>query len=146
VAADPAAIVDLGLRAADVCVALGAHAQAAALYDRVLDHAGLLPPAERRRALQAQARTCFALERTGAAVQRGEEALTALRTDASHDDLAIGEWESWLGSVYWAAGSATDAQTTVERSAERLEPLGDTPELARALGRLAGQQLVSGHF
>jgi DNA-binding CsgD family transcriptional regulator/tetratricopeptide (TPR) repeat protein len=145
-AADPVAIVDLGLRAADACVALRAHTQAAALYDRVLDHAALLPVAERLRALQAQARTCYALERTRDAVQRGEEALAVLRADAGDDELAIGDWESWLSGVYWAAGNATTAQAIVEQAVARLEPLGDTPALARVLARLAGQQLVSGYF
>src|SRR5262249_29246466 len=114
------------------------------LYDRVLDHAALLPPTDRLCTLQAQARTCYALERTADAVRRGEEALAALRAGA--DDLAIGDWESWLGRVAWAAGNAAAAHATVGRSVARLEPLGDTPALARALGRLAGQRLVSGHF
>ena len=147
-AADPPAIVDLGLRAADACSALGANTQAAVLYDRVLDHAGLLTAAERVRTLQAQARTCYALERIGDAVRRGEEALAVLAAAAAgnNDELAIGDWEAWLGPVYWAAGNPAAAQAVVERSVERLEPLGDTPALARAVVRLAGHQLVTGSF
>ena len=42
-AQDRPAVVDLATRAADQCVALGAHTQAAALYGRALDYADDIP-------------------------------------------------------------------------------------------------------
>lgn len=142
-AGDRAAILHLATRAADQCVALGAFRQAATLYGRALEHADGMPVADRRRLLEARARTCERVERLGEAIAAGEE-LLALFAGAS-DERARGEWECWLGGVYRCAGRAEEAWRALGGAVTRLEPLGESPELARALAMLAQHQMVSGH-
>jgi ATP/maltotriose-dependent transcriptional regulator MalT len=143
-AGDREAILDLAWRAADDCVNLGAHSQAAALYGQALEHAEGLAPEERRRLLEARARTCMRVERVDDAIVAGEEALALIA--AADDDDALGEWECWLSVAHRAAGRAAESRRYVQRAIDRLEPLGDSPGLARALSGVACLQLVSGEF
>lgn len=141
-AGDAAAIVELAARAADHCVSLGAHTQAAVLYGRALEHQDRLEPEKRRRLLEARARTCMQVERIEEAVVAGEEALAAIAATA--DEAALGGWECWLSSVYRAASRPADAEAALERGVRRLEPLGDSPALAQGLAQLAGHHMVHG--
>ncbi len=137
-------IVDLAVRAGDACVAVGAHQQAAALYGGALAHEDALAPAERIRTLQAYARASMHLDRTADAVAAGDRA-RALLAEAG-DDAALGEWESELGQIYWAADRGEDATVLATAAVARLEPFGPTAALARASAQLAAQLMVSGRF
>jgi DNA-binding CsgD family transcriptional regulator len=141
---EPAAIVELARRAGEQCAALGAHTQALALYERVLEHAALLDAHERIRSLQAHARSALALERNAEGIRTAEAAQRLL--EEGGDPTGLGEWTSWMSTLYWSAGRPDDAFANAVRAVEQLEPLGPSPQLARATGRLAGQQLVTGHF
>jgi ATP/maltotriose-dependent transcriptional regulator MalT len=143
-AGDREAILDLAVRAADACVALGAHQQAAALYGTALAHADGLASGALLHLLRAYARTCFDIEHVAEAVAAGERVHALLA--ASGDDARLGEWETWLGWAYRGAGRADEAAAAAAAAVARLEPLGDSPALADALAGLAGQQMVAGSW
>lgn len=138
------AIVDLAVRAADECVTVGAHEQAATLYRGALDHEDGFAPEELQRTLQAYAQACRHLDRTTDAVVAGDRALALLL--ATGDDAAIGAWEAELSSVYWSADRGEEATAIALSAVGRLEPLGPSAALARARSQLAGQWMVSGRF
>ena len=141
---DRDAIVDLAVRAGDACVAVGAHQQAAALYGGALAHEDALAPAERIRTLQAYAETCMHLDRTADAVAVGDRA-RALLVERG-DELALGEWESWLSAIYWSADRGDEARAIATAAVDRLEPLGPSRALARALAEVASTHMVMGFF
>jgi ATP/maltotriose-dependent transcriptional regulator MalT len=141
---DRDAIVDLAIRAGDACVAVGAHQQAAALYGGALAHEDALEPAERLRTLQAYAQTCMHLDRTTDAVTAGDRA-RALLVRAG-DPARLAEWETWLGGIYWSADRGDEALVIAAAAVEKLEALGPSPALAKALAELASQHMVMGFF
>jgi ATP/maltotriose-dependent transcriptional regulator MalT len=141
---DRDAIVDLATRAGDACVALGAHRQAAMLYQRVLEHVDVLDVADRLRITQAYATTCLNVEHIDDAIVAGDHA-RALLVERG-DEIELGDWESWLSTAYWAASRVDDALSLVTTAVERLEPHGPSPALARAVVQLAAQLMLSGCF
>jgi len=141
---DGAAIIELATQAADHCIALGAHTQAATLYGWALQHADRVSEDERVRLLEARARTCERVEMIAEAVVAGE-ALLALRRDRG-DDAPLGDWEVWMGCLLRAVGRVDDAWTLLHQATARLERLGDSEPLTRALGRLGGHHMVSGEY
>jgi DNA-binding CsgD family transcriptional regulator/tetratricopeptide (TPR) repeat protein len=141
---DRDAIIDLATCAGDACVALGAHRQAAILYQRALEHEDGFGAAERLRITQAYATTCLNIEHIDQALIAGDRARDLL-VDGG-DQTEIGDWESWLSNVYWAAGRVDEALSLVTTAVERLEPHGPSPALARALVQLAAQHMLSGRF
>ena len=143
-AGDRDAITELATRAADECVLLGAQRQAATLYGRVVEHVDAVPPDDRLRILQAYARACMHIEHIDEAVTAGDQAHTLLVELG--DETALGEWETWLGHAYWNAARVDDGWTLVTSAIERLEPLGASPALARALAQAAGHYMVGGRF
>jgi DNA-binding CsgD family transcriptional regulator len=62
---------------------------------------------------------------------------------ASADERALGTWECWLGGIYRCAGRSDEAWRMLRGSVKRLEPLGESPDLARALGLLSQHQMVA---
>jgi ATP/maltotriose-dependent transcriptional regulator MalT len=143
-AGDQEAIVELAWQAADQCVALGAWRQAATLYGQALEHTAALPEDDQRRLLEARATTCLRVELVDEAVSAGEAARALII--ATGDRAAIGEWESWMSGALRAVGRMPEAWAAAERAVALLEPLGESPALARALANLSGHQLVSGRF
>lgn len=143
-AGDRDAIVELAWRAADQCVVLGAWRQAATLYGQALEHAGAIPDDDRRRLLEARAKTCLRVEMVDDALVAGEAAQAMIA--ATGDAAAIAEWERWMSTALRAVGRMADAGAAAERCVAILAPLGDSPALARALTNLSGHQLVSGRF
>lgn len=141
---DRDAIVDLAVRAADACVAVGAHVQAAAFYRGGLEHETLLAPGERLRAVQAYAETCMHLDRTADAVEAGDRARDLLIE--AGDVVALAEWETWLSGIYWSADRSSEGAVIATTAVERLEPLGPSPALARAVAELSSHLMVSGRF
>lgn len=143
-AGDEEAIVALAWQAADQCVALGAWRQAAILYGEALEHTGEMAAEDRRRLLEARATTCLRVELLAEAVAAGEE-LHAMLLELG-DEAAIGEWETWLSIAFRGVGRSRDAAAFTERAVARMEPLGDSPELAAALSAMTGHLLVSGKY
>lgn len=141
---DRDAIIALATRAGDACVALGAHQQAAMLYQGALKHEHALDATERLRITQAYATTCLDIERIDDAIVAGDRARGLLVEGG--DETALGDWESWLSEVYWAAGRVDEALSLILNAVERFEPHGASPALARAVGQLAAQRMLSGRF
>jgi tetratricopeptide (TPR) repeat protein len=140
-AGDGGRIVDLAARAARHCVDLASFREAATLYGSALAHADEADSALRLPLLEGQAFTCERVERLDDAIVAGEELLERLA--ATSDERALASWECWLGGVYRVAGRGGDAWRLLEDAVERLEPLGESVELARALGMLGQHQMVS---
>lgn len=143
-AGDHNAVVELARRAAEHCVALGAWRQAALLYGQALEHASDLPDDERRVLLETRATTCLRVELVHEALAAGEE-LVAMLAEAG-DEVTLAEWESWLCVALRAVGRNPEACEAAERAVARLDPLGPSPALAKALTNLSGLQLVNGWF
>jgi DNA-binding CsgD family transcriptional regulator/tetratricopeptide (TPR) repeat protein len=141
-AGDPATIADLAARAGDHCVALGARREAAALYERALEHGSAMDGATRRRVLEGRAVTCKLVEQPDAAIAACEE-LVAMLADGS-DERALGAWETELFMLYRNEGRIDDAAPLLASAVRRLEWFGDTPELGRAIAQSACDAMVSG--
>lgn len=140
-AGDSRRIVDLAGRAGDHCVALGAFREAANLYGSALAHTDEAEPSTRMHLLEGCAITCERIERFEQAIAAGEELVERLAASADH--RAQAGWECWLGGVYRVAGRATDAWRMLQHAVNRLEPMGESVELARALALLGQHQMVS---
>ncbi len=140
-AGDSARIVDLAARAARESVALGAFREAANLYGSALAHTDPADVPARLPLLEGRARTCERVERFDEAIAAGEELIQHLA--AASDERALAGWECWLGGVYRVAGRGGDAWALLRGAVDRLEPLGESVELARALGMLGQHQMVS---
>ncbi len=136
-AGDSTRIVDLAGRAAQHCVALGAYREAARLFGSALEHVDTMSP-ERLRLLEGRARICERVEQFDAAIEAGEEVVALYA-----DERSKGKWEAWLGGVCRCAGRSADAWTLLTRSVDRLDALGESIDLARALGLLSQHQMVS---
>lgn len=143
-AGDAEAIPVLAAAAADRCIALGAHVQAATLYGCALDHPTSLDPSERRRLLEARARTCERVELIQDAVLAAEE-LRGLLGDVG-DELELGATEAWMGCLLQGAGRFDDGWSMLGSAIARLEALPPSPAFARALGGLAANHMVIGEF
>ena len=143
-AGDRVAIPALAAAAADRCVALGAHSEAATLYGCALEHRDRLGPAELRRLLDARAHECERVEQPDDALAAALELRDLLTEPGDAPQLA--EVESWLGCLLLSAGRVEEGWSVLRRALERLEPLGPSEALARTLGRLAGNQMVTGSW
>ena len=139
-ASDSARVVALAAKAAERCVALGAFREAAALYGSALEHSERGDPA-RLPLLEGRARTCERVEQLREAIVAGEELVEVLARGT--DERLLAGWESWLGGVYRVAGRGDDAWQLLRDAVARLEPLGDSVELARALALLGQHEMVS---
>ncbi len=136
-AGDAERIVDLSGRAAKRCVDLGAYREAARLFGSALSHIPANSP-DRTQLLEGRAFTCERTEQFDGAIAAGEELVAG-----STDEQIKGRWEAWLGGVCRCAGRREDAWALLASSVARLEPLGESVDLARALGLLAQHQMVS---
>jgi ATP/maltotriose-dependent transcriptional regulator MalT len=87
---------------------------------------------------------CLHVENIDGAIHSAEAEL-ALLTEQG-DAAAIAACEIELSYAYYNATRVDDAAETIARAVARLEPLGPSAALVRALGRLAGQCLVTGRF
>lgn len=143
-AGDRQAIADLAARAADHCVSLGAWREAALLYGEALEHADDIAAEEHRRLLRARATICLRVELVDEAAAAAEELCGLLAADG--DAIALSEWERVLASAYRYAGRANESSAMAEAAVARMEPQGDSPELAAALSCLAAHQLWSGQY
>lgn len=140
-AGDNRRIVDLAARAARHCVALGAFREAATLYGSALAHADEADASSCLQLLEGRALTCERVERLDEAIAAGEALIAHLA--ATPDARAQASWECWLGGVYRVAGRGGEAWRLLRDGVERLEPMGESVELARALGLLGQHQMVS---
>ena len=100
---------------------------------RLAERTGV-PDAERAEIARALTRASFG-------TRPNEETDWACRTalasfEAAGDELGAGWAQSWLVLILFQQGREDEALATGQRAVERLEPFGETPELAGALRQL----------
>jgi class 3 adenylate cyclase/tetratricopeptide (TPR) repeat protein len=124
--------------AADRAAALWLSAEAARWYRDALRLAGPLgvPDGERASIARSWARASFGTT-PSEETEEAHRAALAISEEAG-DELGAGWAQSWLVLILFQQGRDEEALKTGEQAIERLEPLGETPELAGAL-RLLGQ-------
>lgn len=143
-AGDGDAIADVAARAAEECVALGAHTQAAALYARALAHADRVAPDVRLNLLVAAAETFAKVERMDDAIGAGERALALL--EGAGDDAALGQCEARLTSRYLWAGRGEDAADAARRALDSAGRMEESSAQLEILNRVSGFQMCTGDF
>ena len=140
-AGDRTAVLEFAIAAAEQAVALHAHREAAAQYDRALRFGDTLPPPERARLLEGRSLACYVND-------QGEEAiaarLAALDIWRRHGDrLKEGESLRWLSQFYWVEGRGVEAEAAAMAALGVLEPLPPGPELAMAYSNLAQLRMLA---
>jgi DNA-binding CsgD family transcriptional regulator/tetratricopeptide (TPR) repeat protein len=140
-AGDAAAAVRYGPVAAERAAAVGAHRQAAELYELALRHAD---PTQKQRNVVWLERHAFASYLCGlveAAVRSLREAI-ALRHELG-DVLSEGDNLRWLSHLLWPLGRSTEATVAAHASLRLLENHAPCPQLAWSLVNLAQLAAVS---
>jgi DNA-binding CsgD family transcriptional regulator/tetratricopeptide (TPR) repeat protein len=129
-AGDGAAVLEFATAAAEHAAAVGAHREAAAQYARALRYADRLSEVERAALLEARSFECYLISRHDDAIEALDEALECYRAvgDTTAEGLALCS----LASRRWCGGNPLAAAESVAQAVRLLEPLGPTPELARA--------------
>ena len=118
-------------------------AAAAALYASAVAHSQALPEAERVALYEAHARACGAVGAEEEARPSAAIVLAHLRQVG--DDRRLAEWLSWCARSTSCTGPYIGEGRAFAREAvDLLSPFGETPELAEALGAVAGQSMTIG--
>jgi DNA-binding CsgD family transcriptional regulator/tetratricopeptide (TPR) repeat protein len=117
-------------RAAMRAASVGAHREAAHQYARALRFEQGLSGKARAELLERQAEECFLTNEFDHAIDLLERALS-LR-DELGDQRRSGDLLSSLARVVFTSGRTPDADELASEAVARLEPIGDTRELARA--------------
>jgi DNA-binding CsgD family transcriptional regulator len=140
-ARDRDAVLRLLPAAAARAAKLGAHREAAALYDRALRHADALPIKKRARLLERRARECWCFTDFEAAEQAQRQALACYRQ--LDDELRQGAALSWLSNLVWETGSLAEARRMALQAAEQLERVDAGRERVAAYNRAAQLELAA---
>ncbi len=142
-AADAAAVLLYATRAADRAVELASHTEAAAQYERVLRWAGAATDARTRAALNDSLSTEYGLlDRWAEALESRQTALELWRSIG--DPVREADTLRMLGTCHWRECRGAEAIEASRAGLAILEPLGPSPELARALAGLAALDMVDG--
>jgi DNA-binding CsgD family transcriptional regulator/tetratricopeptide (TPR) repeat protein len=129
-AGDQDAIAAYGPAAASDAADAGAHREAAAHYELVLQQAERFPPAERAGLLERHAIECYRIGSGPRAVETQERAVALLRSLG--DPRALGLGLRWLSRMRWWNGDRTGAEVEAAGAIEVLEAAGDPKALALA--------------
>ncbi|MBV9001556.1 MAG: AAA family ATPase, partial [Solirubrobacterales bacterium] len=140
-AGDRDAVLRLLPEAAARAARLGAHREAAALYDRALRHADALPIEERARLLERRAGECWCFTDFEAAERAQRQALACYRQ--LDDELRQGVALSWLSELVWQTGSLADARRMALQAAEQLELVEAGRERVAAYIKVAQLELAA---
>jgi len=142
-AGDSAAVLRWAPLAAERSQALGANRAVAALYGRAVEHATDAPEEEQIALLEAHSRACARVADHQTAFSSGERVLAyRQRLGEPH---SLGEWLYWMSRISGCvAVDKTRSTAYLRESLEVLEPLGDTPELAKALVEVTCQAGIWG--
>jgi DNA-binding CsgD family transcriptional regulator len=120
---------------------LGAHREAAALYERALAHGGSLPLQARAQLHEGRAAECYFMTDFESAEPEQRQALACYQQLG--DELRQAAALSWLSNLVWETGSCSDAQPMAIRAAEQLERLGAGKELVIAYAQVAQLKLAA---
>jgi DNA-binding CsgD family transcriptional regulator len=134
-AGDQDAATRYGPVAAEQAAGLGAHREAADLYELVLRHAESTPAEQKVAWLEQHAFESYLCGLVEAATGSWQEAIT-LRHDLG-DQLGEGEDLRWLSQMLWPLGRSTEATAAAQAALQLLEDHGPSPQLAWSLINLA---------
>ncbi len=123
--------------------ALSAHREAASQYQRAVLWA-TRDDRERAGLLDALATELGLLDRWEEAEDVARDALSLWRSLG--DRLREGDCLTRLSRIVWRLGRGDASDALIAEATRILNPLGATPELARALTQQAGASMTSGHF
>ena len=137
---DTEATLRFATAAAERAARVGAHAHAAAQYERALRSGTRLDPAARADLLERMSRECAVSDQGPRAVEACEEALAIWR--AGDERLRVGDGLRWLSRLQWMTQRGAESQRTASAAVELLERLPRGPELARAYANLAQQRVI----
>lgn len=142
-AGDTAAVLEHAVRAAERAVELASHREAAAQYQRALRTADALPAAGRAELLDAAGREHSLIDQWEKVADTATEAEALWR--ATGDRLRQASSLRLLSSAFTNLCRGAEADAAAQQAVTALEPLGPTPEFARALAYLARQRMLTDH-
>jgi Bacterial regulatory proteins, luxR family. len=134
-AGDTTALRRYGVMAAEQAQVVGAHREAASLYQRTLRVADGLPARERALLLERYSVECYLSEPIDAACSARAEALALWRE--LRDRLREGDALRWLSRLWWFRGLRAEAERYASESIAVLEQLPPGRELALAYSNRA---------
>jgi DNA-binding CsgD family transcriptional regulator/tetratricopeptide (TPR) repeat protein len=140
---DAAAVLHHAVLAARRASALESHREAMAQYERALRFAAAAPPTLLAELHGEHAHEAGLADRWQMAADGWETALTLWRRVG--DQLRVGDAEQNVGRCLQRLCQGEASRASVEAAVATLEPLGETPELARAYVFLAALHLLAGH-
>jgi len=140
-ARDEPAVLHYAVRAARRAAELASHREAAAQYERALRFAGTLPPAERAELYDRLSAELSLVDRGDDLVRAAERARELWR--AADDRVREGDALRRLSAAMVSQCRGAEGMASAEEAVALLEPLGPTPELARAYAQLAGQRMLA---
>lgn len=134
-AGDGDAVLRYARAAAAHAERVGAHREAARLYERALGHAGGLSPADRAELLERQSDAYYYTDEQVAAIATMERAIELRRRadDARGEGGALARLIPYLT----CRGRMEEAERAAEQAVALLEPLPPSPELAKAHASMA---------
>ena len=140
-ARDDAALRKYGALAAAQAAAVGAHRDAAALYERTLRVAAVLPARERALLLEQYSVECYLSEPIDAACSARAEALELWRELG--DRVREGDALRWMSRLWWFRGVRSEALRFSADAIAVLEQLPPGRELAMAYSNRAQLAMVA---
>ncbi|HEU4978679.1 MAG TPA: AAA family ATPase [Solirubrobacteraceae bacterium] len=120
---------------------LGAHREAAALYERALAHGDALPVAARAQLRERRAAECYLMADFESAEPEQQQALDCYRQLG--DELRQATALSWLSNLVWETSSVSDALPMAIHAVRDLERLRADKELVRAYTQVAQLKLAT---
>ena len=134
-AGDQEAVLLFAPIAAERAASVGAHREAAALYEQALRFADGMPLEQRAELLDRRSHECYTTDQNAEAIAAGQVALAHRRTLG--DKRSEGDALRWLSQILWCPGRVTECEEAGRAAVVVLEELPPGPELARAYCNLA---------
>lgn len=134
-ARDSAQVLRYAPLAAAQAASVGAHREAAALYDLAVRYAQGLPDDERARLLELLSYECYVTSQPARAIEARQSAVVTWRTSGAK--LREGDNLRWLARLSWYAGRRAQAEQYVKDAIAILESLPPGVELAKTYADLA---------
>lgn len=141
-AGDREAVLRFATRAARRAAALGAHREAAAQYERALRFADFADPANVAELCDGLGREAAVVDRWEAAADAHERALALWREVG--DPRRQGDSLRALSTAMWRLCRGPESLAYAEAAVATLQPIGTSPELARAYADLASCHMHNG--
>lgn len=129
-AGDEEAILQFALPAAQQASDLGAHRQAAALYQTALPFAHRLPLEAQAELLEGLSFDSYQIDRIEAALQAREQAILLWQRLERME--RVGDCQRWLSRLHWSAGNRQEAEQYANLAIETLSALPAGSALAMA--------------